>query len=36
MFRIENFEDNNDVKIVEELGAFKVVEAFKRFECSII
>jgi len=26
MFRIKNFEDNNDVKIVEELGAFKVVE----------
>lgn len=29
MFRIKNFEDNNDVKIVEELGAFKVVEYLK-------
>lgn len=26
MFKIKNFEDNDDVKIVEELGAFKVVE----------
>ncbi|QRN86805.1 AIM24 family protein [Clostridia bacterium] len=26
MFKIRNFEDNDDVKIVEELGAFKVVE----------
>ena len=26
MFKVRNFEDNNDVKIVEELGAFKVVE----------
>ena len=29
MFRIKNFEDNNDVKIVEEMGAFKVVEYLK-------
>ncbi|SHJ81716.1 Uncharacterized conserved protein, AIM24 family [Dethiosulfatibacter aminovorans DSM 17477] len=29
MFKIKNFEDNDDVKIVEELGAFKVVE-YKR------
>lgn len=29
MFEIRNFEDNDDVKIVEELGAFKVVE-YKR------
>lgn len=29
MFIIKNFEDNDDVKIVEELGAFKVVE-YKR------
>jgi uncharacterized protein (AIM24 family) len=29
MFKIKNFEDNNDVKIVEELGAFKVVEYLK-------
>ena len=26
MFKIKNFEDNDDVKIIEELGAFKVVE----------
>lgn len=26
MFKVKNFEDNDDVKIVEELGAFKVVE----------
>ena len=26
MFQIRNFEDNDDVKIVEELGAFKVAE----------
>lgn len=26
MFVIKNFEDNDDVKVVEELGAFKVVE----------
>ncbi len=26
MFKIRNFEDNDDVKIVEKLGAFKVVE----------
>ncbi len=26
MFKVNNFEDNNDVKIVEALGAFKVVE----------
>lgn len=26
MFKIKNFEDNDDVKIVEEVGAFKVVE----------
>lgn len=25
MFKIKNFEDNDDVKIVEELGAFKVL-----------
>ena len=24
MFRIKNFEDNNDVKIVEEMGAFNL------------
>lgn len=29
MFKIRNFEDNDDVRIVEELGAFKVVE-YKR------
>ena len=29
MFIIRNFEDNDDVRIVEELGAFKVVE-YKR------
>ena len=29
MFKVRNFEDNNDVKIVEELGAFKVVEYLK-------
>lgn len=29
MFKVRNFEDNDDVKIVEELGAFKVVE-YKR------
>lgn len=26
MFKIKNFEDNDDVKIIEEVGAFKVVE----------
>lgn len=26
MFKIKNFQDNDDVKVVEELGAFKVVE----------
>lgn len=26
MFKIKNFEDNDDVKVLEELGAFKVVE----------
>lgn len=26
MYKIKNFEDNNDVKILEELGAFKVLE----------
>ena len=26
MFKVKNFEDNNDVKVVAELGAFKVVE----------
>jgi uncharacterized protein (AIM24 family) len=26
MFRIKNFEDNDDVRILEELGAFKVLE----------
>jgi len=29
MFKIKNFEDNDDVQVVEELGAFKVVE-YKR------
>lgn len=29
MFKVRNFEDNNDVKIVEEMGAFKVVEYLK-------
>lgn len=26
MFKIKNFEDNDNVKILEEVGAFKVVE----------
>ena len=29
MFKIRNFEDNDNVRVVEELGAFKVIE-YKR------